>query len=134
MKTGFLLFLALLAGSISLSAATKDSSILSGIWKSSNKGDVYFYHFSPDSALKIVHGKDTALATYHLDTAAKPMHLDMLMLDPYSKEVLYTSPGIFEWIGPGKIRIRMSANMQDRPLSFMPKGNLETYVLVRQQP
>lgn len=111
--------------------ASGDSSVLTGTWKSSNKGDIYFYQFGADSTLKIVHGKDTAYAWYNLDTAQMPMHLDMKMLG-HAKEYLYTSPGIFEWIGPGRIRIRMSNNMVDRPLSFMPKGNLETYVLVKQ--
>lgn len=130
MKYVFTLMVLCFCGAFSLSAAA-DSTVLSGLWKSSNKGDVYFYDFGKDSTLKIIHGKDTSLAYYSLDTAVSPMHLNMKMLG-YAGEYLYTSPGIFEWIGTGRIRIRMSANMTDRPSGFMPKGNLETYVLVKQ--
>ena len=35
-------------------------------------------------------------------------------------------------MGPTKVRIRFGEDDKERPLSFMPKGNLETLVMVKQ--
>jgi uncharacterized protein (TIGR03067 family) len=96
------------------------------------KGDYYTYIFSSDSLLSIIHDKDTALAKYTVDTTQSPMHINMAMLDEVGLES-YTAPGIYEWVGTDKIRLRFSADMMTRPISFLPKGNEETVMLVKEK-
>ena len=127
----FLLPLFMLAA---LSLFSSDTASLAGTWKVSVRGDYYYYIFNSDSSMKIVHGADTTLAKYRVDTSStNPRHLDVFILDRMSGEVLYASPSIFEWMSPDRIRLRMSSNMKDRPENFMPKGNLDTIILVRQK-
>lgn len=114
----------------------EDTTTLAGNWKASPRGDVYYFMFAADSSMKIVHGADTTLARYTvtIDSSAEvPMQIDLHVLDRMSGELLYTNKGIFEVFAPGKMRLRWSENMSDRPKSFMPKGNPDTLILVRQK-
>ena len=90
------------------------------------------YIFSQDSLLSIIHGKDTAFAKYSVDTTQRPMHINMAMLDEVGL-ASYTAPGIYEWVGTDKIRLRFSNDMMTRPVSFLPKGNEETVMLVKEK-
>lgn len=109
--------------------ASAQKNNLKGKYKLSMKGDMYYYNFTNDSMLSVIHGKDTSWAKYSVDTTQNPMHLDLRFLDD-DKNELYLTKAIYEWVGTDKIRFRMSANMIDRPNSFLPKGNLETFLLV----
>lgn len=128
MKTTLLLILCTFA----LSSFASDTSSLNGIWKASQRGDYYYFHFEQDSLLKIVHGTDTSYLKYVVDTTQTPHFIDMEILDPQSGEVLYQNLGLYEWMNPKRIRFRMSDNMKDRPRGFLPKGNLDTYIINRQ--
>lgn len=112
--------------------ASAQKSNLNGRFRLSDKGDIYTYIFSNDSMLSIIHGKDTVKAYYRVDTAQSPMHINMALLDDDGNE-LYTAPGIFEWVGTDKIRLRFSADLVSRPISFLPKGNEETKMLVKEK-
>lgn len=127
MKLIFSLLLLMTVG-----GAMAQSQTLNGNYRYSDKGDLYFYKFYNDSNLMIIHGVDTAHVTYHIDTTKNPMQIDLQMYDLEGKPS-YVSPCIYEWVGKDKIRMRMSANMIDRPKSFLPKGNPETILLIRER-
>ena len=112
--------------------ASAQKSNLDGRYRLSDKGDIYTYVFSNDSMLSIIHSKDTVKAYYRLDTAKSPMHINMAILDEDGNE-LYTAPGIYEWVGTDKIRLRFSADLLTRPIGFLPKGNEETKLLVKEK-
>jgi len=103
-----------------------------GNYKYSDHGDIYKYQFKGDSALLIIHGRDTTHTTYHVDTASNPMQLDIQFYDSEG-HAAYTSLCIFERVGRDNIRIRMSANLIDRPKGFLPKGNPDTILLVKEK-
>ena len=124
-----LLFIIALGFTITASAQKPS---LNGRYKLSLKGDYYTYIFSKDSMLSIIHGKDTSFAKYSVDTTQGPMHINMAMLDEVGLES-YTAPGIYEWVGTDKIRLRFSADLIARPISFLPKGNEETVMLVKEK-
>ncbi len=109
--------------------ASAQKPSLNGRYRLSMKGDYYTYIFSQDSLLSIMHGKDTIQSKYTVDTTQSPMHINLIMLDEVGLE-LYTAPGIYEWVGTDKIRLRFSNDMIVRPTSFLPKGNEETVMLV----
>ena len=124
-----LLFIIALGFTITASAQKPS---LNGRYRLSLKGDYYTYIFSKDSMLSIIHGKDTSFAKYSVDTTQSPMHINMAMLDEVGLES-YTAPGIYEWVGTDKIRLRFSADLIARPISFLPKGNEETVMLVKEK-
>ena len=127
----YLLLLSFLSFAFFSKAAETDT--LKGVWKVSKKGDMYTYHFVNDSVLTIAHQADTATYKYKIDTAAAwPKKIEMVLIDKVSGDKLYTYKGLFEFMGPGKVRIRFGDGDKERPLSFMPKGNLETFVMVKQ--
>lgn len=117
---------------------------LEGKWKASPKGDVIFLEFGKDSTFKFTHGTDSlggksffygageATSKFRADTSKKPMQLDLIVIETASGSVLTKMEGIFEVIGPGKIRVRMVMDGSKRPVSFLPKGNEETVVFVKQ--
>ena len=105
---------------------------LKGNYKYSDHGDIYRYQFKGDSTLVIIHGKDTSTTTYSIDTAAAPMQIDIQFYDSEGNAA-YKSLCIFEWVGRDNIRLRMSANLLDRPKGFLPKGNPETILLVKEK-
>jgi uncharacterized protein (TIGR03067 family) len=110
-----------------------ESDTLRGVWKVSKKGDMYSYHFVNDSVLKVAHQADTISYKYKIDTAvAWPKKIDIAQIDRITGESLFTNKGLFEFMGPTKVRIRFGEDDKDRPQSFMPKGNLETFVMVKQ--
>ena len=114
-------------------AKASESDTLKGVWKASKRGDMYTYHFLNDSVLRIVHQADTANYKYKLDTAASwPKKIDIVQIDRVTGDKLYTYKGLFEFMGPTKVRIRFGEGDQERPMGFMPKGNLETFVMVKQ--
>ena len=118
-------------------ASASDTSAMTGNWKASVRGNFYYFQFAVDSSMKIINGKDTTLARFSVEldsTSAIPLHIDLHVLDRQSGEVLYTNKGIFEWMGPDRMRLRWSENMRDRPLSFMPKGHPDVLLLIRQKP
>jgi hypothetical protein len=117
---------------------------LQGQWKASPKGDVIFLEFGKDSTFKFRHTNDSlggksfffgageATSKFKADTSMLPMQLDLLVIEVATGTVINKMEGIFEVIGPGKIRVRMSMDGSKRPLSFLPKGNEDTVVFVRQ--
>jgi hypothetical protein len=110
-----------------------DSADISGKWKASVRGDYYHFVFGNDSSVMIIHGTDTTNGKYFIDsTKSNPFHLDVHVYDRVSGDFLHTIPSIFEFVGKDRIRLRMSSNLVDRPSGFMPKGNLETLLLIRQ--
>ncbi len=114
-------------------AKASDSDTLKGNWKVSKKGDMFMYHFVNDSVLNIANKADTMTYKYKLDTAAAwPKKIEMFQIDKVTGDKLYTYKGLFEFMGPGKVRIRFGEGDKERPLSFMPKGNPETFVMVKQ--
>jgi len=114
-------------------AKAAESDTLNGVWKVSKKGDMYTYHFLNDSVLSIAHQTDTATYKYKIDTAAAwPKKIDIVQIDRVTGDRLYSYKGLFEFMGPTKVRIRFGEGDKDRPVSFMPKGNLETFVMVKQ--
>ena len=114
-------------------AKAADSDTLKGNWKVSKKGDMFMYHFVNDSVLNIVNKADTMTYKYKIDTAAAwPKKIEMVQIDKVTGDKLYTYKGLFEFMGPGKVRIRFGEGDKERPLSFMPKGNPETFVMVKQ--
>jgi uncharacterized protein (TIGR03067 family) len=114
-------------------AKAAESDTLIGVWKVSKKGDMYSYHFVNDSVLKVAHQADTISYKYKIDTAAAwPKKIDIVQIDRMTGERLFTNRGLFEFMGPTKVRIRFGEDDKDRPQSFMPKGNLETFVMVKQ--
>jgi uncharacterized protein (TIGR03067 family) len=114
-------------------AKAAESDTLRGVWKVSKKGDMYSYHFVNDSVLKVAHQADTITYKYKIDTAAAwPKKIDIVQIDRMTGESLFTNKGLFEFMGPTKVRIRFGEDDKDRPQSFMPKGNLETFVMVKQ--
>ena len=121
----------IIALGFSFSASAQKPS-LNGRFKLSDKGDYYTYIFSNDSMLSIIHGADTVKSIYRIDTTQSPMHINMAMLDDDGNE-LYTAPGIYEWVGTDKFRLRFSGDLVSRPMSFLPKGNEETKMLVREK-
>jgi hypothetical protein len=121
----------IIALGLTMTASAQKPS-LNGRYKLSIKGDYYTYIFSNDSMLSIIHGSDTAFAKFSVDTTQTPMHINMAMLDEVGLES-YTAPGIYEWVGTDKIRLRFSNDLVARPISFLPKGNEETVMLVREK-
>jgi len=114
-------------------ARAAESDTLKGVWKVSKKGDMYTYHFVNDSVLRIAHQTDTVNYTYKIDTAAAwPKKIDIVQIDRMTGERLFSNKGLFEFMGPTKVRIRFGEEDKERPLSFMPKGNPETLVMVKQ--
>ena len=114
-------------------ANASDSDTLKGNWKVSKKGDMFMYHFVNDSVLNIANKADTMTYKYKIDTAAAwPKKIEMVQIDKVTGDKLYTYKGLFEFMGPGKVRIRFGEGDKERPLSFMPKGNPETFVMVKQ--
>ena len=113
-------------------AKAAESDTLKGVWKASKRGDMYTYHFVNDSVLNIVNKADTMTYKYKIDTAASwPRKIEMVQIDKVTGDKLYTYKGLFEFMGTGKVRIRFGDGDQERPLSFMPKGNPETFVMVK---
>lgn len=130
------LLLTLIVLSAGLLPAQDGANRLEGTWKASVRGDYYYYRFGPDSSMQIIHGTDTTLCRFKQDTTAgrDGIHtMDVYFLDRMDGHVLYMSPSIFEWMSADRIRFRMSENMRDRPVSFLPKGNMDTLILVRQK-
>ena len=114
-------------------AKAADSDTLKGAWKVSKRGDMFTYHFVNDSVLRIAHQADTVSYQYKIDTAAAwPRKIDIVQIDRMTGERLFSNKGIFEFMGPTKVRIRFGEDDKERPLNFMPKGNLETLVMVKQ--
>ena len=117
-------------------AKAAESDTLKGYWKVSKRGDMYLNHFVNDSVLNlvnIVNNADTMTYKYKIDTAAAwPKKIEMVQIDKVTGDKLYNYKGLFEFMGPGKVRIRFGEGDKERPLSFMPKGNLETFVMVKQ--
>ena len=119
--------------SLAFFAKASDSDTLKGNWKVSKKGDMFMYHFVNDSVLNIANKADTTTYKYKIDTAAAwPKKIEMVQIDKVTGDKLYTYKGLFEFMGPGKVRIRFGEGDKERPLSFMPKGNPETFVMVKQ--
>lgn len=123
-----LLFLAFLLAT----AGTAAAQGIQGNFRYSDHGDIYQYRFKGDSALVIIHKTDTVNATYSIDTSANPMHIDVQFYDSEG-HASYRAPGILEWVGKDKIRMRMSADMIKRPENFLPKGNKDTILLVKEK-
>ncbi len=117
---------------------------LVGKWKASQKGDMVYLIFGEDSTFMLKHERDSlggksfmfgdglATSAFKVDTSFKPIHIDMLIIQTASGAVINQMKGIFEVINPGKIRLRMSKDAGDRPNSFLPKGNEETLIFVKQ--
>lgn len=124
-KFAFLLF-----SIFSLVNAYSQSTIDSGTYRYSAKGDEYYYHFNGDSLLTVTHKGDTSQIIFYTDTSKTPNHIDMKILD-HEGNYIYTSLGIFESAGRGRYRIRMSSDMINRPKTFMPYGNPEVVILVK---
>lgn len=101
-----------------------------GNYKVNVRGDIYYYHFHKDSLLTIVHGKDTSHAIWSADTTQSPMHFNMKVLGP-NGDYLYTTPGIYEMTGKGRMRMRMSADMRTRPTGWLPRGSIDVITLIR---
>src|SRR5690606_28130471 len=108
---------------------TGQSNIANGRYELNQKGDIYTYIFSNDSNLLIIHKTDTTFARFSIDTTANPKHINMKFYDKYDT-LLYVSVGIYEHFGRKNIRLKMSANLRDRPNSFFPKGSLDIVHLV----
>lgn len=93
--------------------------------------DIYNYIFSSDSVLTVIHGKDTSRAIYKTDTLQNPMHIDFRYVDSTGKE-LYLVLAIYEHLGDGKIRIKYSGNLIDRPKSMAPTSETDTIHLIKE--
>lgn len=117
---------------VMLAGFTTQAQSLTGRYRLSDNGDIYIYVFSGDSTLTIFHGKDSMVLTYSVDTTQTPYHLNFQKYDSEGVPA-QRAPGIYEWVGKDKIRIRFSNNMMVRPKGFMPKGNNETILLVREK-
>lgn len=117
------------------SAQANDTSSIVGKWRAAPKGDEFFFYFTSDSMMKIIHGTDTTNAKYNLytDSTAEVMFLiDIHVIDRMSGEVLYTNKGIYQWMGPNRMRLRWSESLKDRPRNFFPKGSPDILVLTKQ--
>lgn len=113
-------------------SVSSDAQGIQGNFRYSDHGDIYQYQFKGDSSVVIIHKTDTVSATYSTDTSKGPMHIDLQFYDNDGKPT-YRTPGIFEWVGKDKIRMRMSADMLKRPVGFLPKGNKETILLIKEK-
>ena len=117
----FLVLLGFLATAFAVQAHEKDTLV--GHWKVSKKGDQFAYHFVNDSTLRVAHAKDTSVFKVKMDTAAAwPRKIDIIQIDQQTGDKLYTYRGLYEFVGPTKVRIRFGEGDKERPASFMPKG------------
>ncbi len=117
---------------------------LIGVWKASPKGNTVYLTFGKDSTFKLKYATDSlggksftfgegeATSKFTVDTTFKPMYIDMMVIQTANGAVINTMQGVFEVIGPDKIRLRMALPGAERPKGFLPKGNEETLVFVRQ--
>jgi uncharacterized protein (TIGR03067 family) len=115
-----------------------------GKWKASQKGEFIYLEFGKDSTFTFRHDNDSlggksftfgegeATSKFKVDTSSTPKQLDLVVLEVKSGKVINTMQGIFESMGPHKIRVRMSMDGSPRPSTFMPKGNDETLIFVKQ--
>jgi uncharacterized protein (TIGR03067 family) len=130
---------------LAMHAGAQKTQAFIGKWKASPKGNVIYLEFGADSTFVFTRGKDTlggksfqfgegeASSSFKIDTSARPMALDLVVKQKSSGSVISTMEGIFEFIGPGKMRVRMSMDGSPRPKTFMPKGNEETVIFVKQK-
>ena len=103
-----------------------------GKWKASTKAATYWLIFKNDTTVTFVRGKDSITGRFTLDTTKTPMHVDIHTKAEDGSAGL-TMRGIAEFMGPNKVRIRFSLlDPEARPKNFMPRGNNETLVFVKQ--
>lgn len=116
-----------------------------GKWKASNKGASIFLEIKSDSTFLFYNQKDTLIgnpmiyqdsltkAKLQLDTTKNPRQIDLLMIgkNVQDKIVVYSYLGIYEILSEDRIRIRFNFGQGERPISFYPKGNTETFVFVK---
>jgi len=127
-----------------LQAWAQPASLI-GKWKATQKNELVYMVFGEDSTFKMIHDEDTmggkrfifgeseATSAFKVDTSARPRQIDLIVTEKSSGTVIYRMKGVYEMIGPDKVRIRMNKdNGGERPKSFLPKGNEETLVFVRQ--
>ncbi len=116
-----------------------------GTWKGSEKGKYVYLTFYADSTFEMVDGKDTmsgktlsgvfeepVTTSFTVDTSARPMHLDLIIKTVKAGKPVNTMLGIFEYAGSNKIRLRFDTSYGLRPKNFLPKGNEDTMIFVKQ--
>lgn len=103
-----------------------------GKWKASTKTETFWLIFKNDTTATLVRGKDSTTGRFTLDTTQSPMHVD-IQTKAEDGSMGLRLRGIMEHVGPSKIRVRFNlADPELRPKNFMPKGNAETLVFVKQ--
>lgn len=112
-------------------ALSMEAQSIQGNFKYSDKGKVTRYIFSGDSSLTLVSGADSVKLTYAIDSTQSPLAIDLQYYDSEGNPGK-RAPGVMEYIGKDKIRLRLSQDMK-RPIGFLPKGNPETIMLIREK-
>lgn len=127
MKTFFLL-----TGLLLLTSLQAQQKKLSGKWKATTRTETYWLIFTNDTTVTSVRGKDSTTGHFTLDTTQAPMHVDIETRAADNSAGLHMR-GIAEFMGPNRIRVRFSVtDPESRPKTFMPKGNPETMIFVKQ--
>lgn len=113
-------------------------------WKASQKGTYFYLNFYNDSSFVLIKNKDTlvgnqmvfnnekTITKINIDTLSKPHKIDLQVYDASMSTVVFQYLGIFELIGNQKMRVRFDFGEGKRPENFMPHGNPETLVFVKQ--
>lgn len=127
MKTLFLF-----AGLLLLGGLQAQHSKLSGKWKATTRTASYWLIFVNDTTATLVRGKDSTTGRFTLDTAQSPVHVDIVTKAADNSTGLHMR-GIAELMSPTRMRVRFSlTDPESRPKNFMPKGNPETLVFIKQ--
>lgn len=122
----------LFAGLLLLTSLQAQTKKLSGTWKATTRTQTYWLIFANDTTATLVRGKDSTTGRFTLDTTQAPMHVDIETRAADNSAGLHMR-GIAEFMGPIRLRVRFSlTDPEARPKTFMPKGNPETLVFIKQ--
>lgn len=132
----FLIALCLTFLAVSYSKPLKSRIV--GEWKGTeHTGETVSFVFSENGDTKMIRGNLVLdgktvgrKVSWRLDTGQDPMHLDLIVASSTGES--RTLPMIVRFITDSKIQLRISKDMNSRPIEFSDSDNKNQIVLTRQ--
>ena len=121
-----------------VSCAKRPAQLLVGEWEGTDhKGETAALIFYADGTARFLQGNLVmdgssvgGKVTWRLNESQNPMHLDLIITTTAGQPKIL--PLIIRFVTEQKIQIKMSADMQSRPIRFSEDDNINQIVLIKQ--
>jgi hypothetical protein len=113
-------------------------------WLATKTNDKYTLFVFEDSSCMLIKNNDTLISNNYvfdespskskisIDTTVVPHKIDLMMYSEKLSFTFLTYKGIFEKLSVDKMRVRLNFGLGDRPDSFLPNGNKQTMIFVKE--